>query len=427
MQENINIQQEIIRPLDLYLAGTIAEKDYDWWSWRFSVRCVREKGYTLRHELMPYYHRFLMADKDFFRNGSKENTVKNALIEAMEKDGKDIGRYFVELDIVKAAENWADRLMPDNHDPGFFFSLMRFILPQGYKPDWDKVYDELKNKLAKARSFGNFKTSEMYCLLMGITMIERTDLTREKKDELVRLMHWHWSFLKYMYSVLIKYIVGFRFENFAALANTACCKSNYPFMQWLYKAFKENFEDLCPEGLIDSHSDKSVRDQALVHMKKMEEIIKSTKPSNELNDLLSILFPKAIKDVLNQSRPKTYDELETAVDDLTNRYNKVLEQLTNAVKDVETDKITIDDLTEAFLRFPTDLALGLFGSVSTLLVHNVTWVKYSPHIREKILAKYEPAKINVNVGGDLVMEKNVENQVEHVSADGIGFNIKKQG
>lgn len=115
----------------------------------------------------------------------------------------------------------------------------------------------------------------MYCLLMGVTMIERTDLPREKKDELVGLICRHRQFVKYMYSVLIHYIIGLRVENFAA------------------------------------------------------------------------------------------------VDDLTNRYNKVLEQLTRAVKDVESDKISADDLTAAFLRFPTNLALGLFGSVSTLLAQNL--------------------------------------------------------
>ena len=128
-----------------------------------------------------------------------------------------------------------------------------------------------------------------------------------------------------------------------------------------------------------------------------------------------------MEEVLKQSRPKTYEELEAAVDDLTNRYNKVLEQLTSAVKDVETDKISADDLTAAFLRFPTNLALGLFGSVSTLLAQNPTWLKYSPQIQEKILAKQEADRIHVE--GDYVLEKNVEHQVEHVAAGGTGISV----
>ena len=422
MQDNYNIQKDIIQPIDEYLAGRITEDEIEWYDWNYALYSLRKADYWgVREAMTPYYRKFMMADKDFFRNGSTDTHLKNALLKSIEKEGRYAGRIFNDIDIVKCAEDWAVQLMADNHEPRYFFMLLQTILMRDYKPDWNAVYEELKKKLAKARSFGNFKTHEMYCLLMGITMIERTGLPREKKDELVGLMRRHWQFIKYMYSVLIHYIVGLKVENFAAVASSAYKKSSYPFMHWFYKAFNENFDVLCPEGLIDTHSGKSVREQALVHKKKMEDIIKSTKPSTELDELFGILFPKVIKDVIRQSRPKTYEELEAAVDDLTNRYNKVLEQLTSAVKDVETDKISADDLTSAFLRFPTNLALGLFGSVSTLLAQNPTWLKCSPQIHEKILAKQEADRIHVE--GDYVLEKNVEHQVEHVAAGGTGISV----
>ena len=121
----------------------------------------------------------------------------------------------------------------------------------------------------------------------------------------------------------------------------------------------------------------------------MENIIKSTKPSADLDELFAILFPKVINDVMRQARPKTYEELEADIDDLTSRYNKVLSQLTNAVRDVETDKISPEDLTAAFLRLPTGLALSYFGTMSTLLALNTTWQKYAPQIQEQILSKQE--------------------------------------
>ena len=90
---------------------------------------------------------------------------------------------------------------------------------------------------------------------------------------------------------------------------------------------------------------------------------------------------------MKQARPKTYEELEADIDDLTNRYNKVLSQLTNAVRDVENDKISPEDLMSAFLRLPTELALSYFGTMSILLALNPTWQKYAPQIQEQILAK----------------------------------------
>lgn len=422
MENIIEIELDIIRPVEEYLAGRITENEIDWYSWSSTLYDLRRVYFMpVREALTPYYIKFLMADKAFFRNGSTDTQLRNALLKSIEREGRYAGRIFNNVDIVKAVENWGVQLMADNHEPRYFFMLMQTILRRDYKPDWNAVYDQLKMKLAKARNFGNFKTHEMYCLLMGITMIERTSLPREKKDELVSLMRRHWQFIKYMYSVLIHYIVGLKVDNFAAVANSACKKSSYPFMHWFYKAFKENFDALCPEGLIDMHSGKSVREQALVHMKKMEDIIKSTNASTELDELFAILFPKVINDVLRQSRPKTYEELEASVDDLTSRYNKVLEQLTNAVKDVESDKISVDDLTAAFLRFPTQLALSFFGSMSTLLALNLAWQKYAPKIQEQILAKQEADRVHVE--GDYVMEKHVAHEVDHVAAGGTGFCI----
>ena len=396
MENNFDIELDIIRPVEEYLAGRITENEIDWYNWNSALYTLRRVNFWgVREALTPYYHKFLMANKAFFRNGSTDTQLKNALLKSIEREGRYAGRIFNDVDIVKAVGNWGVQLMADNHEPRYFFMLMQTILRRDYKPDWNAVYEQLKMKLAKARNYGNFKTHEMYCLLMGITMIERTSLPREKKDELVGLMRRHWQL--------------------------ACKKSSYPFMHWFYKAFKENFDALCPEGLIDTHSGKSVREQALVHMKKMEDIIKSTNASTELDELFAILFPKVIKDVLRQSRPKTYEELEAAVDDLTNRYNKVLEQLTAAVKDVESDKISADDLTAAFLRFPTQLALSFFGSMSTLLALNPTWQKYAPKIQEQILAKQEADRIHVE--GDYVIEKNVEREVSHVAAGGTGFSI----
>lgn len=421
MQDSYNLQRDIIFPIEEYLAGRITENEIDWYEWNDALYYLRKGDFWgVRKAMTPYYRMFMMADKRLFRNGSTDTHLKNALLKSIEREGRYSGRLFNDIDIVKCAENWAVHLMADNHEPRYFFMLMQTILMRDYKPDWNAIYEELKNKLAKARSFGNFKTHEMYCLVMGITMIERTKLARERKDELVGLMRRHWQFIKYMYSVLIHYIVGLKVENFAAVASSACKKSSYPFMHWFYKAFNENFDVLCPEGLIDTHSGKSVREQALVHRKKMEDIIKTTKPSNDLDELFAILFPKAIEEVIKQSRPKTYEELEAAVDDLSNRYNMVLEQLTSAVNDVETDKISADDLTAAFLRFPADLALGLFGSVSTLLAQNPTWQKYAGKIQQQILIKREESRM-VQVAGDYVVNKSVAHEVAHVAAGATGI------
>ena len=425
-----DIYKGIVEPFEGYLNGRLTEKEVEWSQLRWCARRIRrenESGFrAVREALTPYYHKLLMADKDFFRNGNTDSQAKKSVLELFEGEGRYAGRILKDADIVQAAENWARQLMSDNHEPNFFLWLMKAMLERDYTTDWKTVYDTLKTKLAKAQHSGNFKLSEMHCLLMGITLIELTGHSREKKNELFEQLRSNWGFMKYMYSVLIHYIVGMRVDNFAALAYTACKrKTNLPYMHLFYKAFKAKYDALCPEGLIDPHSKESVRSQAERHLKNMEQIIKSTPQSDELNELCSILFPKVMEEVLKQARPKTYEELEAAVDDLTNRYNRVLEQLTNAVREVESDMISADDLTAAFLRFPTQLAIGLFGSVSTLLAQNPTWQKFAPHIHEQILAKQEAPRVYVE--GDYVVEKKVEHEVGHVDAGGTGISVTKTG
>ena len=53
----------------------------------------------------------------------------------------------------------------------------------------------------------------------------------------------------------------------------------------------------------------------------------------------------------------------------------------------ESGKFSIKDLANSFLRFPTTIALKMFGNVSTLLAWHPEWQKYAPQIEEQILAQ----------------------------------------
>ena len=53
----------------------------------------------------------------------------------------------------------------------------------------------------------------------------------------------------------------------------------------------------------------------------------------------------------------------------------------------ETSKFSMKDLASSFLKFPTKIALGMFGGVSTLLAWHPEWQKSAPKIEEQILAQ----------------------------------------
>ena len=212
-----------------------------------------------------------------------------------------------------------------------------------------------------------------------------------------------------MYGIVLGRVIGSRLHNFTSVVNQVG-NNNRKYYLHLYLPLVEYYFD----KIIEYNDDKPEKlRQAIIKAKKIEEL---EEQRTNLDDLFGILFPKHLQEIMSSSRPartiekmrkemeakdKRIKELEDAVDDITNKYKNVLEQLTNAVNDVETDKISADDLTAAFLRFPTELALSFFGSMSTLLVSNSTWQKYAPTIQEKILAKqYEPDAKVINVQGN---------------------------
>jgi hypothetical protein len=86
-------------------------------------------------------------------------------------------------------------------------------------------------------------------------------------------------------------------------------------------------------------------------------------------------------------RDRIITKLQGDIDNISSQYKNVLEQLKNAVDDVENDRISGEDLTASFLRFPTELALSYFGTMSSLFALNSTWQKYAPRINELILTK----------------------------------------
>ena len=242
--------------------------------------------------------------------------------------------------------------------------------------------------------FNRFQ-AEYYCFLIGILMI-----AEYSKDEAARLFRTElfvkeWDQFSWMYGIGIGRIIGSRLHNFTGVVNQAR-NNNRKYYLHLYLPLVEYYFD----KIIEYNDDKPEKLRLAIDKAKKTEGLEEQK--TDLDELFGILFPQHLQDIMSSSRPartiakmrkemeakeRRIKELEDAVDDLSHRYDEVLAQLTNAVNDVESDKISADDLTAAFLRFPTELALTFFGSLSTLLTMNPTWQKYALIIQEKILAK----------------------------------------
>ena len=71
---------------------------------------------------------------------------------------------------------------------------------------------------------------------------------------------------------------------------------------------------------------------------------------------------------------------------------------------LESSKFSMKDLASSFLKFPTKIALGMFGGVSTLLAWHPEWQKHAPKIEEQILAQEKELQDKQEQKQDRMME-----------------------
>ena len=242
--------------------------------------------------------------------------------------------------------------------------------------------------------FNRYQT-EFLCFLTGVLMITEKCDSVMKRRSLIDQLNKQWHHLTWMYGMVIGRVLGSKFPNFTAVTRQLefCERSNYLH---LYLPLIENNLDKISK--VAGNRRKKL--QAAINYMREKEALEEQK--SDLDELYSIIFPQNFQLAMLNSRPATtiadlrkevaekdqrIKKLENDIDGMTNKYNHVLEQLTKAVDDVETDMISSKDLVAAFLRFPTELALMFFGSIATLLAMNPTWQKYAPQIQEQMLTK----------------------------------------
>ena len=124
-------------------------------------------------------------------------------------------------------------------------------------------------------------------------------------------------------------------------------------------------------------------------------------------------------------REERINNLESSINSLKNQFKETVSELTDAVNAVEKDIFTPNNLKDAFLRFDSNMAHTLFGSVATLLTNNPTWQKYAPQIQQAIIEKQEMEKKRDVYIKEYVVNKHVENEVNGVAPGATGIKINK--
>ena len=359
-----------------------------WSSIKYACTQLRRKPQYIDlvcENMMPVYRRLLMADPCFFQNKHWDTPILRNILLIMEEE-KWIGAKLSDLNLIECANHWAERLKADNHSPWLFHILLRTLFASGYSRDWEGLRQNLYGLLRQGTQCVDHKQHEMYSIVMAYLQIYSHACTVDQKRILYfQLMH-EWDFLRYLYSILLGYMVGLGFENFAGLAYSLRQKKNHRgYLYLAYQAFQVNLDKLCPPNLRDFRTHQPIRDMAQVHLDLMANIIKQTPKKRDLELLCGILFPKKMQEVLDQDCPETYTELQ----EMVGQDQEEIQHLCDLVGKSISEK----DMLQAFDRFPPETGLKYFDKVNSTLAANPKWQRMSTAIQEHIFAKLNSSNV----------------------------------
>ena len=291
-----------------------------------------------------------------------------------------------------------------------FLSHVPYILE---KSEWEPLKQLLWQTIQQSGGlqFNRVRT-ESYCYLIGVLMIAETwsnDFTDEIKLELFKN---EWYQLSWMYGMVIGRVIGTALNNFTAVVNQVGQGRRANYLHLYLPLVENNIDKICRYS-----NDNRYKLEEAIRKARQKEAREEQKP--DLDELYHILFPKHFVLAMADSRPaatiadlkeklaerdQIITKLQADIDDVSRKYNAVLEQLKNAVNDVENDRISGEDLTESFLMFPTELALSYYGTMSALFALNATWQKYAPRIFELIMNKQKEQQERKDMKQDKILD-----------------------
>lgn len=356
---------------------------YEWVQMKQDVEAMLKQGHMQDvHVLMQeFYEGYLW--------GRMESRDAWFFIDFVAQRDENLGAWATgKVEPMELVERWME-----TGDSRTLMSLLTQLGRTGYETDWEALRSTLDEKLRRMEVDGTRngmkETGYYYCLLHAFTMIMMSAHTKEKKMELLGLFDGNWGFLRYMYSVMTRTIIGFRFANFASLTNCLTNDKEFePYYHLYHSPLKERFNELCTKG-----TKKEKLEKALL---KMEQRMQQTSPSDELDGLCEVLFPEDFRDLLNRHRPKSYQELEGEIVHIKDEMNVTIDALNRQVRDLAERlsaavqaSVPIKEIEDELMRFQSREALAIYMQLNLLLVGNTAWQARTLSIRDMILAKQQ--------------------------------------
>lgn len=362
-------------------------------------------------EMQDFYEEYLF--------GAIESYKASDFIDFVAYKDDYFGEWATEkIDLTKLTEAWIER-----GDSRTLLSLLTRLGQTGYETNWQALRSLLDEKLRRMEvegtRNGTKETGYFYCLLHAFTMIMMSEHSLEEKTQLLELFSQQWAFLRTVYSVMVRRIVGLNYTNFAQLAQYVVGGQQDfdPYLHLFHAPLKERFEELVEMG--------TKRESLTRALDKIEKRMNDTQQSQELDVLCEVLFPEEFRNMLNQHRLPSYRELECEIDRIKIELDFTQETMNRQAKEMATQlsaalkaSVPIDVIEQRLLIFPSAIALNVYMPLNTMLQIDDVWKAHSEGILQKILAKQQQElQLSMNITAQ--PGSNVNGVVQQQTNNGI--------
>lgn len=382
------MNKELYQHIFIMLRKEIKRRDsVDWFTWK---NMKQDVDMLIANGMMDYVHENM---QDFYNEylwrAIESNNGWHFIDYVAHKDDY-FGQWATgKVDLMKLTEMWIE--MGDSRT---LLSLLTRLGQTGFETNWQKLRSLLDEKLRRMEVEGTRngmkETGYFYCLLHAFTMIMMSEHSVEDKLRLLEQFSQQWAFLRTLYSVMIRRIVGLNYTNFAQLAQYVVGGQQDfdPFLHLIHAPLKERFEELIEMG--------TKRESLTRAFDKIEKRMNDTQQSTDLDELCEVLFPEEFCNMLNMHRLPSYHELESEIDRIRIELDSTQDTMSRQAQELAIQlsaalnaSVPIDVIEQRLLIFPSTTALSVYMPLNTMLQVNAVWQTHSEDILQKILAKQQ--------------------------------------
>lgn len=303
---------------------------------------------------------------------------------------------------------------------------------RGYNFDWENLYIYALEEVRCPPTNCIKPKVEYCCVVVAVSMVMRSQLLKEKKTELLKLLlkKETWDVLYYLYSIISGHVLDSYVQNLKSVIDTFVSSRRKHYAHLLLSCI--NFKS-------GKCSDPELQQLLTERKSKVEAAVKRENQKNDLDELFYVIMPRAEEvsydnDTFDLTSAERILKLREA-----QQHNKALLEKLNALKfentqlraihdmaKEATEGLRIESIREMFLGIKDyDKAKQMLMEIDYYLKKDATWSKHYDEFRTIIEKKDNSNRVsqNVIVNGDYIVNKQVANEVNGVGKNSTGIKV----